>query len=138
MIIVNGIGTKTLLAIASVLIILIVVAIVIAVRNSRANKKKDALLSRISGSVEEINSKLGESFQEPAGGAEAVADTTVARELRVVYIDNRVEKNGDPAITVEAKSTDEPKKILKFTDIDCAVDKNGRTYTIEELREQIR
>lgn len=137
MIIVNGIGTKTLLAIASVLIILIVVAIVIAVRNSRANKKKDALLSRISGSVEEINSKLGESFQEPAGGAEAFADT-VARELRVVYIDNRVEKNGDPAITVEAKSTDEPKKILKFTDIDCAVDKNGRTYTIEELREQIR
>ncbi|TDP56310.1 hypothetical protein [Aminicella lysinilytica] len=137
MIIVNGIGTKTLLAIVSILIILIVVAIVIAVKNSRANKKKDALLSRISGSVEEINSKLGDSFQEPVGGAEA-ADDTRAHELRVVYIDNRVEKNGDPTIVVQEKSAHEPKKVLKFTDIDCAVDKNGRTYTIEELREQIR
>lgn len=135
----------------SIIALLILLAIVFVIRAGLNAKKKRELLSQINKAVSEINTTVN-SLNE--------------KKTEVVYIDNRIPQAPvcPPAVETapeaaetkpessakEEEQTDEVKEeataeaevktqtVKKFFERDCAVSKNGRTYSVEELQNQIR
>jgi len=134
----SGHNGTALLIILCILALLVILTIAILVKNSRENKRKDEILSQISESVTEINDKV-------ISGNIAVMRTDQdapeqERELRVIYIDDRT-GDGEGIEPIFIKGTDADiydKRISRFTGRECDVDRNGRKYTLEELRNIIR
>jgi hypothetical protein len=131
----NGTALLTILCVLGLLVILTIAALV---RASRESKKKDEILSRISDTVVEISDKVGSGTIAVIKNEDPVSEP--AQKLRVVYIDDRTgDEEGVEPIFIEPTEVDiYDKSILRFTDRECDVDRNGRKYTLEELRNTIR
>lgn len=125
----------------------VIILLVVMVKIMKNAKKKRELLSNINDTISEINSAVGSFGQKKA---------------EVIYIDNRVPgdiaaqrrsdlsevmkaagdvvaHNGEasePDSFAEDRCGKEPPK--KYFSRDCATSKTGRTYTEEELEDQIR
>jgi hypothetical protein len=134
----SGYNGTALLIILCILALLVILSIAILVRNSRENKRKDEILSLISESVTEINDKVGSGNLAVIKTDHEASETEP--ELRVIYIDDRTEDgDGIEPIFIERAEVDiYDKRISKFTGRECDVDRNGRKYTLEELRKIIK
>ena len=127
------------------------IAVVLIIKAMRNARKKRELLSQISDTVSEINTAV---------------NGMGTKKSDVIYIDNRSpagdtkveffqqeerepvseETEPDPEKTVAvsdieaapAQKTAESQKQIKYFDRDCAMDKHGKIYTVEELKEQIK
>ena len=134
-------GSNDLLVLTIMLVlILIVVLTIIIVCISRENRKKAAILSEIRESVSDINDKVGTNcpVAPVADGLSVAADTGGAKELQVVFVDNRIADDPESRSVVMKSEEMQTGIAVKFMDFNCATDKNGKAHTIEELREQIR
>ena len=122
-------------------IAVLVIAVMVCIGKIIANVvKKRRLLQQINEIVSEIDDKLR---------------TKIENRTEVIYIDGRgtqtVVPSAETDIQVELKVVQtgaveqgerellgEEKPVAKYFSRDCAVSKDGRTYTIEELYAQIR
>ena len=125
---------------------LVVLAAVLLMRATLHAKKKRQLLSELNDTVSEISAAVS-SLKE--------------KKSEVIYIDNRTADKGTCeaiSLTEKAPSTeqiltraaeaaemaetaatlDEQQAPKKYFSRDCCVSKKGKTYTIEELEEQIK
>ena len=112
------------------------------------------------GKRDECNRKIREFYDEPS------SRYLSEKKEGVIYIDNRTtEKDAEPKVfetgktsaeeilqrvhesaapsfaeeeVISAVKTEEPEPPRKYFSRDCCTSKTGKTYTIEELEEQIR
>lgn len=136
--------------IALVVIFILVIGFLLVKAVIHAGKKRQ-LLSQIQDTVTEINTAVQNLSEKKEG---------------VIYIDNRTtEKDAEPKVfetgktsaeeilqrvhesaapsfaeeeVISAVKTEEPEPPRKYFSRDCCTSKTGKTYTIEELEEQIR
>lgn len=128
----------------AILILLVILVIIVVAKMASANRRKTELLAQINDSVSELNQKVGQNSKVSEAATETVeAVKPTAEHLNVVFIDNRVEgciyeeQKIHPAEAVRSFVT-VAANVSRFTDRNCGTDKNGRSYTEEELRAQIK
>ena len=132
------------LAIAAVLVLVVIFA--------RGAKEKKQILTDISDNVEKINTAVNRfndkskdviyidnRAQAPSGAKEkdpGSQDLNEIGEDELEEITDSIPDGGKPE--EEPVQEEKPETPKKFTTRDCAVSKQGREYTLEELIEQIK
>lgn len=146
----------------SLIVILIGLVIFFIIRAAINAKKKRELLAKINDTVSEINttvSRISEKKSEviyidnrvpqAPGYPAPITVTEETSEAASGETESAAARKGEPAEAetaaqeateqeAEAEAKPQAPAPKKFSDRDCAVSKGGRTYSIEELSEQIK
>lgn len=117
------------------ILVLLVVLVIIMAKLTASRRREAELLSKINESVAGIHETVAAEKPQLA----EVRDDQQTEEMQVVYIDDRI----DDCCAGEQEIISSPKReyvrvASRYTDRNCGVDKNGRVYTEDELKEQIK
>lgn len=138
---------------AGVIFLLIIVGIVLICKMFINGKKKRELLSQINDTVSEINTAVNQLSEKKADVV--YIDSRMTTEMKEPVLQVTEDEAGtEPEVkTAEAEEPEEAvaaeesaaeaaeekiEPVLKYFSRDCAVSKNGKQFTFEELDAQIK
>ena len=136
---------------AGVIAALVIAAVVIICKLFAHGKKKREILSQINHTVSEINETVEKIAGQTEGKKQEIVyinngSTNVEKELQT--IETEAETQAEPPLESKAEGQQEEEQTaeqeekiepsLKYFSRDCAVSKNGKQFTLEELNAQIK